>query len=64
MSDATEHHVAAPLIDFEELPDAPPKRKLKFTIIGKIAIFIVTFLGNNCNCRPFHFPLPRSGHPR
>ena len=43
MSDATEHHVAAPLIDFEELPDAPPKRKLKFTIIGKIAIFIVTF---------------------
>ena len=28
---------------FEELPDAPPKRKLKFTPVGKVAISIVCF---------------------
>lgn len=44
MNDTTEPQVTAPLFDdFEELPDAPPKRKLKFTIVGKIAISIVVF---------------------
>ena len=28
---------------YDELPDAPPPRKLKFTIVGKIAISIVVF---------------------
>ena len=43
MSDITENQVAAPLTDYDELPDAPPKRKLKFTVVGKTAITIVTF---------------------
>ena len=34
MSDTTESQVAPPLFDdFEELPDAPPQRKLKFTLV-------------------------------
>ena len=28
---------------FEELPDAPPKRRLKFTPVGKVAIGVVAF---------------------
>ena len=28
---------------FEELPDAPPRRKIRFTISGKIVIFFVLF---------------------
>ena len=28
---------------FEELPDAPPKRRLKFTTVGKVAIGVVAF---------------------
>ena len=44
MTDTTaEHQVAAPASVYDELPDAPPKRKLKFTVVGKIAITIVTF---------------------
>lgn len=30
-------------IIFEELPDAPPRRKIKFSLTGKIGIFIVSF---------------------
>lgn len=41
MSDIVEHQVAAPLTEYDELPDAPPKRKLKFTRTGKSAIVIV-----------------------
>ena len=43
MSDIAENQVAAPASVYDELPDAPPKRKLKFTVVGKIAITIVTF---------------------
>ena len=28
---------------FQELPDAPPRRKIRFTIPGKIGIFFVVF---------------------
>ena len=28
---------------FQELPDAPPRRKIRFTISGKIGIFFVLF---------------------
>ena len=40
MSDGNQTSVPGSLVDFEELPDAPPKRKLKFSLIGKIAIAI------------------------
>ena len=43
MSDVTENQVAAPLTQYDELPDAPPKRRLKFSIVGKTAITIVGF---------------------
>ena len=28
---------------FQELPDAPPRRKIRFTVTGKIGIFFVVF---------------------
>ena len=43
MSDIAENQFAAPLTQYDELPDAPPKRRLKFSIVGKIAITIVVF---------------------
>ena len=43
MTDVAENQVAAPLTAYDELPDAPPKRRLKFTIVGKTAITIVGF---------------------
>ena len=29
--------------NFQELPDAPPRRKIRFTVTGKIGIFFVVF---------------------
>jgi len=45
MSDTAENVTEpAPVVSkFDELPDAPPKRKLKLTIIGKTAVGIVCF---------------------
>jgi len=43
MSDVTENQLDAPLTQYDELPDAPPKRRMKFSLIGKIAISIVIF---------------------
>ena len=43
MSDVTENQLDAPLTQYDELPDAPPKRRMKFSLIGKIAISIVSF---------------------
>ena len=40
MSDGNQTSVPGSLVDFEDLPAAPPKRKLKFSLIGKIAIAI------------------------
>jgi peptide/nickel transport system permease protein len=41
MSDVTRDNAAA-TTQFEELPDAPPQRKLKFSVVGRIAIALVT----------------------
>ncbi|MGI9303620.1 MAG: hypothetical protein ACR2RB_13110, partial [Gammaproteobacteria bacterium] len=31
------------LAQFDELPDAPPRRRLKFSLAGKLAICVVAF---------------------
>ncbi|MBS34378.1 MAG: hypothetical protein CMO26_00475 [Thiotrichales bacterium] len=58
MSDIAENvnEESTAVSQFDELPDAPPKRKLKFTIVGKVAISIVTFWVIMCFIGPFLSP--------
>lgn len=53
-----EEEVIAKLDTFDELPDAPPKRKIKLTWIGKISVAIVVFWLVICvigpSIAPFH----------
>jgi len=58
MSDIAENvnEESTAVSQFDELPDAPPKRKLKFTIVGKVAISIVTFWVIMCFIGPFVSP--------
>ena len=47
---------------YDELPDAPPKRRLKFSVVGKIAITIVSFWIVGCVGGPVRLAVPRGGH--
>ena len=41
MSEITQN--ASPTTQFEELPDAPPKRKIKLSLAGKIGVVVIIF---------------------